>query len=154
MIEITKEYIENNSTHNLSSGCWEWAGYCNPDGYGQRKINGKTLRAHRMSYTVYSGEIPEGLCVLHKCDNPKCCNPEHLFIGTHSDNMKDMWDKNRHPREKNPELSAKLTKDQVMYVRNAEGSISGDALGRILNVSGGTIRNIWNGVTWRNFCEN
>lgn len=78
-----------------SSGCWEWAGHRNNKGYGIAWDGKAMTGAHRVSYRVFVGEIPDGLFVLHRCDNPPCCNPEHLFLGTHLDNMKDMRNKGR-----------------------------------------------------------
>ena len=76
-------------------GCWEWPRYRNPkSGYGQlsHRINGATRQftAHRASYEAFVGEISDGLCVCHKCDNGPCFNPAHLFLGTHKENMHDM----------------------------------------------------------------
>lgn len=71
-------------------GCWEWCGYCNNlTGYGQMRWDGKTEGAHRVMYKLTIGEIPQGLCVLHHCDNPKCVNPKHLYLGTYKDNARD-----------------------------------------------------------------
>ena len=91
----------------IVNGCWEWQGKINESGYGsfqeREKGKKKDLRAHRESYRIFIGDIPQGLYVLHKCDNPACCNPDHLFLGTHSDNMQDMLKKGRenYPRGKN-----------------------------------------------------
>jgi len=71
------------------SGCWIWIGSCNPDGYGMINVSGKTDRAHRVSYRLFKGEIPKGICVCHSCDKSYCCNPQHLFLGTHKENMED-----------------------------------------------------------------
>ena len=84
--------------------CWEWTGARLPSGYGfitrNLKIDGRrkgvTIYAHRMSYEIHNGEIPEGLQALHSCDNPSCPNPDHLFIGTQQDNVDDMMSKGRH----------------------------------------------------------
>lgn len=74
--------------------CWEWTGFKNK-GYGQLEFRGKTQRAHRVVWMLIYGEIPDGLCVLHHCDNPSCCNPAHLFLGTMLDNNRDMIKKGR-----------------------------------------------------------
>ena len=75
--------------------CWLWMGTTNGDGYGRFKIAGRLVGAHRFSYYLHKGPVGDRQ-VLHTCDRPNCVNPEHLFLGTHSDNMKDMYDKRRH----------------------------------------------------------
>jgi len=103
-----KKFIEDNSTPVTESGCWIWEMCIGNDGYGKVSYKGKTYRAHRHSYEVFKDDIPEGLLVCHSCDTPSCVNPEHLFLGTHQDNIGDMVSKNRsdtcggrknHPRE-------------------------------------------------------
>jgi hypothetical protein len=92
--------------------CWPWMAYRNESNYGQTRIGGrgsKAVLAHRLSWIVHFGEIPVGMHILHKCDNPPCCNPNHLFMGTNYDNILDRvkkgrskpWLKNA-PREKHP----------------------------------------------------
>lgn len=76
--------------------CWEWIGAPGSGGYGQRRFEGKPTGAHRVSWIMENGPIPNGLWVLHKCDNPPCVRPDHLFLGTHVDNMVDMTAKGRH----------------------------------------------------------
>lgn len=77
--------------------CWHWRGAQNKFGYGRMTYEGRLQVAHRLAYRTFVGEIPDGLYVLHKCDNPACINPEHLWLGTYSDNMRDCWAKGRHP---------------------------------------------------------
>lgn len=79
----------------FGSGCWEWQGYVNQDGYGVIGLNNKTARAHRVAYALANGPIPDGLVVRHSCHNPACCNPDHLSIGTQRDNVQDMVDAGR-----------------------------------------------------------
>lgn len=79
-----------------NSGCWLWIGAAFNHGYGQMRINGKIKSAHRASWEIHNGDIPNDLFVCHKCDVKLCVNPDHLFLGTNSDNMKDMNDKKRH----------------------------------------------------------
>jgi hypothetical protein len=100
-------------------GCWEWqAGRNRPGGYGHFKIDGKKKLVHRLMWEEYNGIIPNGMRVLHKCDNPPCCNPKHLFLGTQTDNIHDMEDKGRarHPRGEHAG-NAKLTAVDVLEIR-------------------------------------
>jgi len=75
--------------------CWIWLGSTNPKGYGTLSCRGVPLKAHRVSWWLFKGEIPSGLFVLHRCDVRDCVNPNHLFLGTHQDNMDDMRKKQR-----------------------------------------------------------
>lgn len=75
--------------------CWEWIGHRDPNGYGRLNIDGVPQLAHRLAYQVEFGSIPADKDVLHKCDNPPCCRPSHLFLGVHIDNMNDMYAKGR-----------------------------------------------------------
>ncbi len=104
------------------SGCWLWLAATYEKGYGAFALDGKkTIQAHRASWEIYRGEIPKGMCVLHKCDTPMCVNPDHLFLGDHQDNMDDMRRKGRGPvAEKHGRK--KLTQAQVDEIRVADGT--------------------------------
>lgn len=79
----------------VESGCHEWQSNFNRQGYGKFWSDGRTDLAHRVGYRLFKSEISAGLCVLHRCDNPKCVNTEHLFLGTKADNVRDMDQKKR-----------------------------------------------------------
>jgi hypothetical protein len=69
--------------------CWQWTKSVQVSGYGQFTMDNKLIRAHRFAWLLFNGPVPDGILVCHKCDNPPCCNPEHLFLGTHADNARD-----------------------------------------------------------------
>lgn len=86
--------------------CWIWTGKPGSGGYGRINrggCNGRNVRAHRASWEIHYGKIPDGMWVLHTCDNPLCVRPDHLFLGTHTDNMHDCIRKNRHRAATRPE---------------------------------------------------
>lgn len=95
--EIIKKRLIENSIPIPESGCWIWLKQANihGGGYGRISINNKVEKAHRVSYRIFIGEIPDKLFVCHHCDTPSCINPYHLFIGTNLDNQKDMHKKGR-----------------------------------------------------------
>lgn len=82
-------------TREAANGCVEWVGHRDPKGYGRASSGFGEVLAHRISYIMHNGPIPEGLHVLHRCDNPSCCNPRHLFLGTNLDNVNDRLRKGR-----------------------------------------------------------
>lgn len=82
------------------SGCWVWQKSCNTWGYGQVQVNKKRWMVHRLMYTLHKGEIADGLDCLHDCDNPPCCNPDHLWLGTQLQNSLDMASKGRTDAQK------------------------------------------------------
>ena len=113
-----------------TDGCWLYTGHRDPHGYGILSFGSKphrNLRAHRFSWELHQGPIPEGICVLHRCDNPSCVNPSHLFLGTQLENIADMLAKKRALFQKQPEKmrhpgsqhgNAKLTESTVLEIRN------------------------------------
>lgn len=123
-----------------NSGCWLWANYCNPKGYGQMGVGQKVHLAHRLSYEAFVGPIPPGAFVCHRCDNPSCVNPDHLFVGTPQENTDDMMRKGRYPTGDahwNTILDA-ATKDELRE-RYAAGGISQRELGAEYGVSQGYV---------------
>lgn len=91
---------------NDESGCWEWTGGKNNRGYGLFKVDSKMVATHRFAYEMMVSDIPDGIFVCHKCDNPPCCNPAHLFLGTRSDNVQDCLSKGRFSAPKQYRIKA------------------------------------------------
>jgi len=121
--------------------CWLWISHTNKKGYGQIRVNGKIVKAHRFSYQQFIGPIPEGLHVLHKCDIPNCVNPKHLWIGTNFDNQQDSARKGR-------SSNCKLTPDDVREIRKRHPNEKGIDLAKEFNVSGSLIGMIASGKRW------
>lgn len=92
--------LNNEKSKPTSTGCIEWTGRKDKDGYGLYKVKGKYKAAHRVSYQQSFGEIAPGLLVCHTCDVRNCVNPDHLFLGTNLDNINDMLKKGRHHNQK------------------------------------------------------
>ena len=100
------------------NGCWEWTGVRNWMGYGRVSRAGRITSAHRIAYELSVAAIPDGLSVLHRCDNPPCCNPDHLFVGTVRDNAKDAVAKGRYV------VWRWLTEEQKAAIRAARGIVA------------------------------
>ena len=134
-----------------SSGCWLWVGAKQKDGYGMFTPSGRgsSVSAHRYSYALKYGEIPAGKNILHRCDTPSCVNPDHLFLGTRSDNMQDMQEKGRcNYLSGGKSHMAKLTDEDVRSIReNYRGEKHSD-VAKIYCVHRTTISNILNRKTW------
>lgn len=141
-----------------TTGCWEWKGKPRENGYCRTSFNYKSWYVHRMAYQLFVGEIPEGNDVCHRCDNRRCCNPAHLFVGTRKDNMDDCVSKNRQAsgeilsknvRGEKSHLS-KLTSENVIEIRKMkERGDSTAKIAKLFSVSKDNIRSIVRRDTWR-----
>lgn len=140
-----------------SDGCWEWTGHrvgqVGRNNYGEMALPGQRhngIRAHRFSWELHYGPIPDGLWVLHRCDNPPCVRPDHLFLGTRADNLADMVAKGRATVGERSAL-AKLTRDQVIDIRQryAAGIVMQQQLAAEYGVHAGTISGIVRRKRWR-----
>ena len=131
--------------------CWEYKEYRNEDGYGVMSYVGKSnILAHRVAYMFKTGTIPEGLRVLHSCDNPPCCNPNHLSVGTQADNVKDMHDKGRANKCKGEQsVKSKLKNEDVLYIRRVFNGTNRKELAEMFNINTNNIMWIVQGKTWK-----
>lgn len=134
--------------------CWEWEGSCRSDGYGQINRGKRCLgmeSAHRASWMIHFGEIPDKLHILHKCDNKLCVNPKHLFLGTNEDNMKDKVKKNLQMKGENVH-SSKLTVEDVIEIRKTyrpwKRGYTAPELAKKFGVSDGAIRCVISRRNW------
>lgn len=139
-----------------TSGCWNWTGSKDSGGYGRFNFNYKNIKATRFSYIFFIGEIPKGIgfhgtCVLHKCDNRICVNPEHLFLGTQKDNIQDMIKKKRGLiGEKNAKRKLKFS--DVTTIRQAyrRGIFTQRFLAKLFKVDRRTVCAVINFKTYKN----
>ncbi len=133
-----------------STGCWEWTGSSDVHGYGRLNIGNKPMLAHRTSWEVFRGLIPDGMYVLHRCDNPRCIRPEHLFLGDQQMNMDDKAAKKRHRYGVSRGIDhgcSKLTDEQVREIRASTGPsrITAEKYG----ISGRQVRDIRTLKSWK-----
>lgn len=154
------ERLWKRSTVDSHSGCWEWQGKrkkSTPKSphmleYGVIVItkDGKksSLSTHRLSYYLHNGDIPDGMFVLHKCDNPACWNPEHLYLGTHGRNMQDITDRNRRKGSNHPR--ATITEQQAEEIKSTPSTYGSAAkLAAKFGISKHVIHNIRSGKAWK-----
>lgn len=134
-----------------ADGCWLWtASLRNPHGYGKIAVGRRMLLAHRVAYELFRGEVPHGMCVLHRCDVRLCVNPDHLWLGTVADNNNDAAGKGRlRPRRGEACSFSKLQEDDIRAIRLLAKEVSMAELGRRYSVSPSTIANVVAGQTWR-----
>lgn len=138
------------SGYKSVGGCWEWQKYIDAQGYGQMQLHGKVVRTHRAAWILLVGEIPKGMFVCHKCDNRKCINPSHLFLGSQADNLKDAAQKGR-MRRGGQHGMARLTEREVQEIRmlgKAEG-VTHPYIARMFGVTRQAIQSIISRRTWR-----
>lgn len=132
------------------SECWIWAGRTNPDGYGQFDCRNSTVPSHRYMWSMLNGEIPQGMVICHRCDNPKCVNPSHLFLGTVQDNVRDRDMKGRqadHAGTKNGR--AVLDENGAIKVKELRKSgLTYKDISTEMGVSVGCVSHILNGRHW------
>jgi len=132
--------------------CWNWGGCCTQNGYGQVRIYKKSYLIHRFIYKEIYDIIPSGKCILHHCDNRKCCNPNHLYAGTAQDNTNDMISKGRQYHTIGEENgAAKLTNEQVKQIKilYPAKKYRQTELAQMFNVSPSIIFSIIHGKSWR-----
>jgi len=153
---VTPQEISENFRQRgirADSGCLEWRFNKNPDGYGRVYLSrGKYMLAHRASWVIANGSIPQGLNVCHRCDSRACVEVSHLFLGTQLENIADTISKNRHHKlgsmkfgSENP--AAKLTEDQVREIRRSVGSPA--KIGQRFHIDRTTVHAIRTLKTWR-----
>ena len=133
----------------IEDGCWLWQGAKKHDGYGLLNRLGKMKLAHRYSWELANGPIPEGKYALHHCDNPACVNPEHMYLGSKKDNARDKILRGRDTTRGEGNIHSRLTEAQVREIIPLKGVISGCKLAKKYNVNPGSIHAIWRGKAWK-----
>ena len=142
----TAQEFQTGRIHVSESGCWEWTGRKHTFGYGMISVSSKEIRVHRLMYELWVGPIPDGYVICHKCDNPACCNPGHLFAGTQAQNLSDMWAKGRgrspiRRNSKNP--NCKISDEAVREIRAlASLGVPNSKIARQFGCSSTHVRNI------------
>lgn len=130
--------------------CWIWQGRINEKGYGRLQVGSVQKYSHRYAWELSNNqEIPNGKIIMHLCDTPLCCNPNHLSIGTQTENIADMNAKKRHCKGTD-KINAKLNEQSVKEIRELlSNGMSPPAIAEKFNVSRGAIHQVKKGITWR-----
>lgn len=145
---ITKEIIEERSRVVTETGCWIWIGRVSGNGYGLLKRLNKSMSAHRASYEAFCGEISDGMNILHKCDTKTCVNPDHLYQGTHIQNMQDMKNRGRgYSAFGNEFAKRKINEEKALKIFNSTASNKETA--ELYGVSKTTVHRIKRKMIWR-----
>lgn len=150
-----------------TTGCLLWTGIKNPTGYGRMVINGEWFRAHRLSYMIHYGSIPDGMCVLHSCDTPSCVSKNHISIGTHAENMRQRHERGRYEYCYNGNHYLQKDSSSVQGSKNKRAVITEEiafqiledfrqkkfkskaALSRAYGVSATVVKTLLCGKTWK-----
>ncbi len=149
-MESLRHRIKDDSTINTLTGCWNWNKSLGIRGYGKIGFRNRSATAHRVSYLVYKGEIKKNQLVMHKCDNPKCVNPEHLNVGSYADNTQDSLDKGRTSAKGTRNTQSKLTEYDVSIIKKlVKESVSQRIIARTFNVCPATICHIKKENNWK-----
>lgn len=152
MTEISQEHLsdiknrlDNHSVPEPNSGCFLWTGFIDRlNGYGKLNYGGRCIGAHRLAYAAYKGIVPPRSFVCHSCDTPSCVNPDHLFLGTNSDNVTDRHKKGRTAYG---EMLSKLTIKQIAAIKSASGNQT--EIGQRFGISQSQVSRIKLGQTWK-----
>ena len=135
--------------NKIENGCWEWTAYIHKSGCGRLKINNTTVDSYRFSYELHFGIIENDLCVCHSCDNRKCVNPEHLFLGTRKENNQDRTYKGRSCKG-SKRKNAKLTEENIIEIKDLlSKGFQQKEIAEKYNISKPIISDIKTGKRWK-----
>jgi hypothetical protein len=146
--DLTKKQLKNfNDKIDKGYRCWIWTAYKTEKGYGQFNLNGESILSHRISYKIHNGS-PKGNMVLHKCDNPNCVNPNHLYLGDNSKNIKDAHESGLITETGEQNNRSKITESEAKEIIKMKGKEYAKDLAKKYPVSKNQIYKIWSGERW------